>query len=431
MSRLEDDLLELINNLDRERRAREKKLAERLLQIYEECRKDLYIKFIDSLGGQDKLKIERLEEVLRDIEKQIKYYTNLTADARKAAVDSAFLAGQEFGKSALAAGGIELGVAAGAGTVNRGMVESLIGNIPRLASKVEDQILFRIRDELTRGAVLGESVPKIAKRILGTGLTQEGLQKPFKHVQARAMVIAQTEINKASDAGYEDLMVKAQALVGEEILDAWITAGDDRVDDDCRTIAYGTNPKFRSVPGYPGVYRRGSGPRPVISTHPRCRCRRIPFLKSWAESGALDLNSLRGRVDEGAGKGRAAGPPVDSAGKSRSGPGIITRDNSHIPEDKLTRYALNMEHPKGRDKAIVFQSALGYNQENYRELKDNILKNLNRFPAEYRYNTNYGDRYDVAMNLTGPNGKTARVLTGWRLKDGKARMVTIYVDKRD
>jgi len=68
---------------------------------------------------------------------------------------------------------VNITVVAGIGLINRGMVEALIGDVPRLAGRVEDHILFRIRDELTRGAVMGESIPKIVKRILGTGLTQD------------------------------------------------------------------------------------------------------------------------------------------------------------------------------------------------------------------------------------------------------------------
>lgn len=298
MSTLERNLRRLIDKLSRERMLREKSLAKDLLKIYEEARQALYIKFLEAKGGQDTLKLQYLEGTIQDIERQIKYYTGLTSAARQKAIDEAFLLGQEVGAQMLAAGGVNVSVVAGIGLINRSMVEALIGNVPKLAGRVEDQILFRIRDELTRGAVMGESIPKIAKRILGTGLTQEGLKKPFPSIQKRCEVIARTEIIKASDGGYEDLAVKAQEVIGEEIYDAWITAGDDRVDAECRAIANGTDPRFKSIPGYPGVYRRDSGPRPVIHTHPRCRCRRIPYLLSWGESGALDLNELKGHRPE-------------------------------------------------------------------------------------------------------------------------------------
>jgi hypothetical protein len=423
VSRLEDELLALIEKYDQERQVRERTLAKKLLAIYEECRKELYLHFIEAQATRDKLRLEYLESVLREIEKQMQYYTGLTAQVRQDFIDNAFLLGQRFGADALAAGGIELGAQAGFGVINRGMVEALIGDIPRLAGRVQEHVLFRLRDELTRGAVMGESMPKVARRVLGTGITQEGLKKPFPSIQERTLTIARTEIIKSSDAGYEDLAVQAQKAVGEEIYDAWITAGDDRVSAACRAIAAGSDLLFKSLSGYPGVYRRDGGPRPVISTHPRCRCRRVPFLLSWAESGALRLKELRKRADNP--KGRATEKP-------REGLGIISFRNSFIPEDKFTKFALDRTHLKGgRDKAIAFDQALGYNQSNYQHLVENIRSNLKRYPAKHRGKSEHGDRYEVIMDLTGPNGKTAKVLTGWLVdKNGKARLVTAHVDKR-
>ncbi|MCG8401378.1 MAG: phage head morphogenesis protein [Firmicutes bacterium] len=414
MSKFESDLRRLLDKLNKESATRENKLARDLLKTYEEARKELYIRFLEAQGGKDTLKLQHLEGTIRAIERQIKHYTNLSAKARQDAIDEAFLLGQDGAARMLAAGGggisySKITATAGVGVINRGMVEALIGDVPKLAGRVSDHILFRIRDELTRGAVMGESIPKIANRILGTGLTQEGLKKPFPSIRARAKTIARTEIIKASDAGYEDLATKAQEAIGEEIYNAWITAGDDRVSTVCRALAAGADPRFNSIKGYPGVYHQERGPRPVIHTHPNCRCRRIPFLISWAESGALNLEELKGRDQS-----------------------FISSKNAHIPEEKLTKYALNKEHKgSGRDKAIAFEQALGYNKDNYQDLIGNIRKNISRYPAEFKGKGKFGDRYQVIMDITGPNGKTAKVLTGWLVEDnGKARLVTAHVDKR-
>jgi len=299
MSTLERDLLKLLRKFARERNSREARLAEKLLKIYEEARKELYINFINAQGGKDKLKIQHLEGVMREIERQIKYYTRLTTKARQEAIDEAFVMGQETVAEMLSAGGIpysKIAVAGGIGTINRNMIENLIGNVPKLAGRVETHILNRIRDELTRGAVMGESIPKIAKRILGTGLTQEGLKKPFPSVRARATTIARTEIIRASSTGFVDFTDKVQGVIGEEIFYSWITAGDGRVDPPCPALANGNDSRFKSVPGMPGVYRRDNLPVPTIASHPRCRCRLVPVLRSWVKSGALNLNTLKGKA---------------------------------------------------------------------------------------------------------------------------------------
>lgn len=296
MSTLEQNLRRLIDKLSKERIAREARLAKDLLRIYEEARQNLYIKFLEAQGGKDTLKLQYLEGTIRDIERQMKHYTSLTSTARQKSIDEAFLFGQEVGAQMLTAGGVNISIAAGIGLINRGMVEALVGNIPKLAGRVEDHILFRIRDELTRGAVMGEGIPKIARRILGTGLTQEGLKKPFPSIQKRCEVIARTEIIRASSIGYMDMADKAQEVLGEEVFSAWITASDGRVDPPCPALASTGHGGYKPVDNMPGVYRRNNLPIPTVASHPRCRCRLVPVLRSWVKSGALNLEELRGHV---------------------------------------------------------------------------------------------------------------------------------------
>ncbi len=111
--------------------------------------------------------------------------------------------------------------------------------------------------------------------------------------------------------------------------------------------------------------------------------------------------------------------------------GLITPENAYIPENKIVGYALNKEHPKGKDKAIAFEKALGYNISNYKDLIKNVIDNLKNFPAILKGEDKYGKRYEITMELTGPNGNIAKVKTGW-IEDketGKFRLTTIYVDE--
>lgn len=98
-------------------------------------------------------------------------------------------------------------------------------------------------------------------------------------------------------------------------------------------------------------------------------------------------------------------------------------------EDIRRHYALNKDHNGGgRDKATAFERALGYNRSNYRELVKNIMANLAYYPAVFEGQNQYGKKYEVAMHLAGPNGKTAKMLTAWLLdQEGKARLISIYV----
>lgn len=100
-----------------------------------------------------------------------------------------------------------------------------------------------------------------------------------------------------------------------------------------------------------------------------------------------------------------------------------------INEEKLTHYALNLQ--KAPDKAKAFRDALGYTQNNFQELIAQIYENLPNFPAKEKGNRGWGMTYEVIMELKGPNGKVAKVLTAWidDEKTGEMRLTTLHVDK--
>ncbi|ANB61824.1 DUF6883 domain-containing protein [Anoxybacteroides amylolyticum] len=104
-------------------------------------------------------------------------------------------------------------------------------------------------------------------------------------------------------------------------------------------------------------------------------------------------------------------------------------ENAKIDPRKLTDYALNPDHPVGGNKARVFQSALGYNKSNADNLMKQIQQKLPQSEAVLGKADQYGQRYTVDMQITGPNGNTTTVRTGWILKPGSdaPEMTTIYV----
>lgn len=103
-------------------------------------------------------------------------------------------------------------------------------------------------------------------------------------------------------------------------------------------------------------------------------------------------------------------------------------DKVVIPIEKFTEYALNWD--KDPDKAMAFQLALGYNLRNVEILIADIRANADKFPTRIKGENAYGTLYEVIMVLTGANGKTARVLTGWidDTAKGEIRLTTVHVD---
>ena len=102
-----------------------------------------------------------------------------------------------------------------------------------------------------------------------------------------------------------------------------------------------------------------------------------------------------------------------------------------MPEAKFTKYALDPTKGDG-GKAKGFKEALGYDLSNWRELAEQIRINLPNYPAVEKGRNSYGISYEVRMNLIGPIGKNADVITAWidDSKTGEMRLVSAYVKKR-
>ena len=104
-------------------------------------------------------------------------------------------------------------------------------------------------------------------------------------------------------------------------------------------------------------------------------------------------------------------------------------EKATINPNKLTGYALNPEHPVGGNKAKVFESALGYNQSNADNLMKQIYEKLSQNEAILGKLDQYGQRYTVDIPITGPNGNTVNVRSGWIIKTGSdvPELTTIFV----
>lgn len=113
-------------------------------------------------------------------------------------------------------------------------------------------------------------------------------------------------------------------------------------------------------------------------------------------------------------------------------PGIMKLpryEKAVIPKAKFTQYALNPE--KDPDKANAFEKALGYTMDNADELIGQIYDKISEYDAKEKPDNGWGKRYEVIMDITGPNGKTAKVLTAWidDKNTGEMRLTSVYVDK--
>ena len=104
-----------------------------------------------------------------------------------------------------------------------------------------------------------------------------------------------------------------------------------------------------------------------------------------------------------------------------------------IDPRKLTQYALNLENPKGKNKAIMFKNHLGYTQDNYELLLQQITTLALERNAIYQGIDQHGKRYQVDLQIKGiETGQQEIVRTGWIVEsdNNTARLVTLFVRKR-
>lgn len=100
-----------------------------------------------------------------------------------------------------------------------------------------------------------------------------------------------------------------------------------------------------------------------------------------------------------------------------------------VDRQKLVDYCLNPEHPRGKHKARVFATALGFNAENADQLRALLLAAAATEDAQPAASDRYGDRYVLDSNMTGPNGATAVVRSLWIIRRGETapRLTSCFV----
>jgi hypothetical protein len=99
-------------------------------------------------------------------------------------------------------------------------------------------------------------------------------------------------------------------------------------------------------------------------------------------------------------------------------------ERARIPTDKLVRYALDPNRPRGRHKARVFAWALGIHTQDWRYLHDQILEALPAAPVRSTRITPFGVAYEVVTPIDGLNGATLPVVTTWIVEGDAAPRLT-------
>ncbi|WP_254909635.1 WXG100 family type VII secretion target [Micromonospora sp. NBS 11-29] len=134
------------------------------------------------------------------------------------------------------------------------------------------------------------------------------------------------------------------------------------------------------------------------------------------------------------GLGRLHRQPPDPPPSRNAEPPRVPRDpdapdfsNPEIDSRKITGYAMNPEHPVGRNKYRVINAATGLGPEDAMTIERQIRDGVQQGSPIHGKTDQYGQRWSVDVPLTGPTG-TILVRTAWILETGATsppRLVTI------
>ncbi len=103
-------------------------------------------------------------------------------------------------------------------------------------------------------------------------------------------------------------------------------------------------------------------------------------------------------------------------------------ERAYVDRAKLRDYCLNRDHPRGRHKARVFESALGLTDQHVDLLRDTLLFIARSVDAQPSSRDIHGERYVLDFPMTvGANH--ARVRSAWMIRSGEdyPRLTSCYV----
>jgi hypothetical protein len=99
-----------------------------------------------------------------------------------------------------------------------------------------------------------------------------------------------------------------------------------------------------------------------------------------------------------------------------------------IARRKISHYLLVC---RPEDDKSAFLARAGYVPESADRLSEDVRTQLLPMEGRLVERDEYGTKYEINAKLTGPNGRTLRVVSIWMIEhaDGNAKFATLYPDK--
>ncbi len=94
---------------------------------------------------------------------------------------------------------------------------------------------------------------------------------------------------------------------------------------------------------------------------------------------------------------------------------------------KFEKYLFDGVHPEGLAKGVAFTSRLGYDINNWQNLRDEILNRASRYPTTLKSSGKFGDNYEQKIIVYGSKGTPANVIVGWNVVGDITKLTTAYI----
>ena len=310
----------------------------------------------------------------------------------------------------------------------------------------------KIRQEIGLSIIRGDSYEVLGNRIdsiLGITISGNKATHTGKGASYRSLMVARTEGQRVLVDGHEKATAKAREM-GCDIETIWDATLDGR-----------TRPSHGALDGKPKddpdkgwlVPEIGWVSAPlhsgVASFDINCRCRTRDQVRGYPpqeryvrgdgtkpyETYDQWMGRLASENKDLTNKGLERSARKYQAYKLRNGKDSVVID----AEGKFKAYCLNLDHQSGRDKARVFNSALGIGPRDYEYLEKQIRAGLEKAEIKYEGTTDTGRKYTSFINVRGLNGKTMKVTVPWIFdfkdsqfynENGFPRLISAYVDTK-
>lgn len=179
-----------------------------------------------------------------------------------------------------------------------------------------------------------------------------------------------------------------------------------------RFVSWDSPPRLDGMTGHAGEFPYcRCYPEPVIPKGDGTRKTFAPALPTQAQEKARGTQRLLTHWERSLPQGQQSWPEVVL---HMPGEPLYNVGKAVFVPKKLTHYSLDFAHERGgKQKARAFLLHLGFEKRHAAEIEKIAMQGILKYTAIRGKTDMHGERFNVYVPMTGPNGRTGDVMTSW------------------